>query len=244
MKGKHDFSAFYNLGNEGALKLLRLYLSNPKEFNRRADGYISLFNKYHFTTGNVPSRWCAWYGTDNKLWEDGYADCDALKRAVSKGELVELPNDPQRLGFFIDPDIGDRDGDHQFKHRAFYRTNTREAWGMALYVAYEYRRLLKAEKITFDPLKVAGAVRSVWYQNKLGTTAIPVHVAGLAIDFSYKDMTEEQKYRLKLLLDTLTNLGLLSFTDEENGNHFHVVVPKDKATREFYRGVYLKFFLN
>ena len=153
-----------------------------------------------------------------------YEDHEDLREAYESGELVALPDDPRRLGYRIDRDMGSR-ARRLDQPRILYRGLRREALATLLYIAKEYR--LIAGRAARRPLRVTSTVRDLPYQallvetNVQATRAFSLHTTGYAIDIA-KPRVESA---LRFLLERLQALNVIAWVEEPGA--FHLTVGRE-----------------
>lgn len=157
-----------------------------------------------------------------------YGGPDELEDAYRRGELLRLPDDPARLGFTIDRNMGALAG-RLDQPRAVYRGLRPEVLATLLYIAKEVRRLSGGGRI-----RVTSTVRDRPYQrllverNTQATSAFSVHTIGYSIDVTAAFKSKRRRAALEFVLGRLQALGVLDFIHEPGAIHF-TVGPEGKA---------------
>ncbi len=155
-----------------------------------------------------------------------FADPAALSAAYASRALVALPADPARLGFAIDPAMG------QLAPRIgssppLYRGLTPPALALLEYLSNGVRALLpKAPAGATAPLlTITSSVRDTSYQQLLArsdpeaTHAYSLHTTGYAFDVSRRYASPAQARALQFWLDRLQALNLIAWVREPTVIH-------------------------
>jgi hypothetical protein len=165
-----------------------------------------------------------------------FDDADALRAAYDGGDLVTLPSDPRRLGFRIDPRLGELAGRVRTP-AALYRGLRPESLATLLFVAKESRRLTGDD----TALLVTSAVRDRPYQRLLAATnpeatgAYSLHTTGYAIDLAIP-RSERRRAALVAVLDRLKSLRVIDFVYEASAIHL-TVGPEAESLLPLYEGL-------
>jgi Transglycosylase SLT domain len=157
-----------------------------------------------------------------------FADAAELGAAWATHLLQTVPNDPQRLGFAIDPTLGELAG-RLGRPRSLYRGLRAESLALLIYLADRVRRLSGASR----PLRVTSAVRDDEYQDLLragnpeATQGYSLHTTGYAFDIRRRYESSAQARAFQFELDNLTARGLIAWVREPAA--IHVTVSSSAA---------------
>jgi soluble lytic murein transglycosylase-like protein len=155
-----------------------------------------------------------------------FVDAADLDDAWDTHVLQRLPDDPQRLGFAIDPTLGELAG-RLGRDRSLYRGLRAEALALLVYLADRVHRLSGATR----PLQVTSAVRDDEYQGLLragnpeATPGYSLHTTGYAFDVRRRYESPAQARAFQFELDTLTARGLIAWVREPAA--IHITVSSD-----------------
>ena len=162
-----------------------------------------------------------------------------LERAYRAGRLVDVPSDPEGLGYVLRLDGMSRIGeleDDALKQALLCRLS-KPAAGLLFRVA---SRLRLVEGEAYEPLEITSLVRTWDYQLRLTEVngnadrtregVPPTHVLGLAFDIARNRLGPEREKRLEAVLDDLAALGELAFYKEGGGHEtYHVIALPSAA---------------
>jgi hypothetical protein len=152
-----------------------------------------------------------------------YATPGAIAGAVTDRALVPIPNDPQRYGFRIDPDLG-QFATQLHRRRALYRHLRPEALGLLVYLAAGTREI--GGKAT--PLSVTSAVRDERYQhivaaaNIEATHGYSLHTTGYTFDIRRAYSSHREALAFQFMLDRLQALNMIAWVREPSAIHVTV----------------------
>lgn len=158
-----------------------------------------------------------------------FADADALRAAWDAGELHELPDDPERLGFRVDPSMGELAG-QLGQPRALYRGLREEALALLVYMSGRVQDISGARQ----PLFVTSTLRDEEYQellrgrNREAAQDYSLHTTGYAFDIRRMYESGRQAQAFQFLLDDLTARGLIAWIREPGA--IHIAVAKEAET--------------
>jgi hypothetical protein len=157
-----------------------------------------------------------------------FADAVDLQRAWDEHALHPLPSDPARLGFAIDPAMGEL-ARKLGQPRELYRGLRAESLAVLLYVAGRVKELSGAEQ----PLRVTSTLRDEGYQDLLrksnpeATHRYSLHTTGYAFDVARRYGSGEQAQAFQFLLDDLTARGLIAWIREPTAIHVAVAAEAE-----------------
>jgi len=157
-----------------------------------------------------------------------FADAVDLQRAWDEHALQPLPNDPDRLGFSIHPDLG-RLAPRLGQPRELYAGLRAEALALLVYMAGRVKEISGAAR----PLRVTSAVRDEAYQELLrdgnpeATHGYSLHTTGYAFDVARNYESGDQARAFQFLLDDLTARGLVAWVREPTAIHVTVASEAD-----------------
>ena len=144
---------------------------------------------------------------------------------AAEDELAELPDDPDRYGFAIDPQMGElaaRVGEEP----SLYRALRPEALALLIYMADG------VEEVSGQaPLTVTSTVRDTTYQGILGsrnreaTRGYSLHTTGYAFDILREYRSRRQALAFEFWLNRLQALNLIAWVREPAA--IHVAVSSD-----------------
>jgi hypothetical protein len=152
-----------------------------------------------------------------------FADADALREAWDAGELHALPDDPQRLGFRIDPSMGEL-AQQLGQPRTLYEGLREEALALLVYMSGRVKAISGASQ----PLFVTSTLRDDEYQellrgrNREATEGYSLHTTGYAFDIKRKYESGRQAQAFQFMLDDLTARGLIAWIREPGAIHITV----------------------
>ena len=157
---------------------------------------------------------------------DRFADAADVRAAWEAGTLHELPHDPQRLGYAIDPTMGELAPELN-QPPSIYRGLRAEALATLVYIAGRVKQLSGSTR----PLFVTSSVRDDEYQallrngNPEATHGYSLHTTGYAFDVRRRYQSAEQAQAFQFLLDDLTARGLIAWIREPGA--IHITVAKE-----------------
>ena len=141
---------------------------------------------------------------------------------ASDEEIVELPDDPGRYHFAIDPQMGEL-ADRVGEEPALYRALRPEALALLIYLADG------VEEVSGEtPLMVTSTVRDTTYQRALGarnreaTRGYSLHTTGYAFDILRKYRSRRQALAFEFWLNRLQALNLIAWVREPAAIHVAV----------------------
>ena len=149
-----------------------------------------------------------------------FASPDDVDSARDDGSLVALPSDPQRLGFRIDPRMGEL-APRLDRKAEDYRALRPEALRLARWMGPQVTRISG----TPGPLTMTSAVRDQPYQDLLtqrnieATSAYSLHITGYAFDVLRRYRSRGQAVAFQFLLDRLQALNLIAWVREPGAIH-------------------------
>jgi hypothetical protein len=155
-----------------------------------------------------------------------FADGDELQRAWDEQALHPLPSDPARLGFAVDPAMGEL-ARRLGQTRELYRGLRAESLALLVYVGGRVKELSGAT----EPLRVTSTLRDEGYQDLLrksnpeATHRYSLHTTGYAFDVARDYETGDQAQAFQFLLDDLTARGLIAWIREPTA--IHITVGKE-----------------
>jgi hypothetical protein len=158
-----------------------------------------------------------------------FADAVDLQRAWDEHTLQSLPSDPARLGFAIDPAMGEL-APMLGQPRALYRGLRRESLALLVYLAGRVKELSGASQ----PLRVTSTLRDEAYQELLrndnpeATHGYSLHTTGYAFDVARRYESGEQAQAFQFLLDDLTARGLIAWIREPAAIHVAVAAEAEE----------------
>jgi hypothetical protein len=157
------------------------------------------------------------------------ADATDLQRAWAEMRLQALPNDPARLGFSIDDNMGELAATLG-QPRQLYRGLRSEALALLVYMGTRVKTLSGAT----SPLRVTSSVRDDAYQQLLragnpeATHGYSLHTTGFAFDVRRQYESGEQAQAFQFVLDDLTARNLIAWIREPAA--IHVTVASEAKT--------------
>ncbi|MDQ3018405.1 MAG: lytic transglycosylase domain-containing protein [bacterium] len=251
----HDFSDEYAARVETARWLAESYFNGDKT---ELVGYLNLYadlrKSFKFESGFPSAAWWGFYPATLIRTKD----CDDLRKMVVDKILVPLPDNSKKTGFTVVSDIGyvkpeflseGSEISHNEKHRGWYQSSRPETVGMALYLSGLYQEALASKGKGYKPLRITSISRTEWFQEKLRemkqaspTKQLPLHLAGWAIDVGKLGMDDESQAIMMFIISEMTNSGMISYSDEENPPHWHLVPAP--AYRDFFVSKYYEFMSN
>jgi len=162
-----------------------------------------------------------------------FADGADLQRAWDDGVLHPLPPDETRLGFTVDPSMGELAG-RLGRPRGLYRGLRAEALAVLVYVGSRVRELSGASR----PLQVTSTVRDDEYQGLLRATnpeathRYSLHTTGYAFDVRRRYESGEQAQAFQFVLDDLTARGLIAWVREPAAIHVTVASEAEELVSQ------------
>jgi hypothetical protein len=204
-----DDSSNYLWKIRAAEEVMRLWRSNPAELTRVA----------------------ALQGAKNSAEEvlhpsaetEVFSSPQALKDAWDAGRIVPLPNQPRRLGFRIDPGMGELSG-LVGQRPTLYRGLRPGARALLVYLAAGVRAIAGGTAA----LRVTSSVRDSAYQRRLiardreATRRYSLHTTGWAFDVSRRYASRTQAVAFQFMLDRLSILNLIAWVREPAAIHVTV----------------------
>jgi hypothetical protein len=142
------------------------------------------------------------------------------------GHLVDLPDDPAKLHFTIDPGMG-----ALAKDRTVYRALKPEAMSVLIYIAAGVHEIAGG-----GTLNVTSTVRDLTYQRRLvksniqATRAYSLHTTGYAFDIERRYRDHRQAVAFQFMLDRLVALNLIAYAVEPHA--IHITVSSDAKVLE------------
>ncbi len=155
-----------------------------------------------------------------------FADEVELQQAWDEQTLHPLPNEPARLGFAIDPAMGEL-APKLGQSRDLYRGLRAESLALLVYMAGRVKELSGATQ----PLRVTSTLRDDGYQDLLrksnpeATHRYSLHTTGYAFDVARNYASGEQALAFQFLLDDLAARGLIAWIREPSA--IHIAVARD-----------------
>ena len=159
-----------------------------------------------------------------------FADAKAVEEAWSGGQLVRVPDEPERLHFAVDRAMGELASEVGRK-RAFYRGLRTDALAALEYIAHEVHAISGVD----TPLRITSAVRDLEYQrllagsNRQATRNFSLHTTGFSFDVRRKYGAPAQAEAFQFVLERLELLGLIAWAREPSS--IHVTVAAGAAGR-------------
>jgi hypothetical protein len=157
-----------------------------------------------------------------------FADPLEVLRARETHVLQSLPSDPARLGFRVDPTMGEL-ASQLGQPRELYRGLRAEALALLVYMAGRVQELSGAKA----PLEVTSTVRDDSYQELLrgrnaeAAARYSLHTTGYAFDIRRRYESGAQAQAFQFLLDDLTARGLIAWVREPAAIHVTVASEAD-----------------
>jgi len=139
---------------------------------------------------------------------------------------VDLPDDPAKLHFTIDPGMG-----ALAKDRKVYRALEPEAMSVLLYIAAGVHEIAGG-----GTLNVTSTVRDLTYQRRLvksniqATRAYSLHTTGYAFDIERRYRNHRQAVAFQFMLDRLVALNMIAYAVEPRA--IHITVSSDAKVLE------------
>lgn len=228
-----DWGPNYPWKIECSKKLLQLYRTDKPSF-------MKLANDNKFKGKRAKYRMWTFYD-DERDEQDKLKTLTDLKSRISSGELVTIPQSPEKYGYKLRLEgfgvIAELDKANQ---KNYIATRPETAGGL-LWIGTELKRLRAGHSPNFL-LDVTSVSRTVEYQRKLtqsnpvATKQLSFHVLGAAFDIARNPLIPDQDRDLRFILDELDSTGMISWIPENDAYHI-VVAPNDKAI-EFFRRFY------
>jgi hypothetical protein len=203
-----DDSRHYLFRLEASREILRLAEEDPGELDR----LVALQSRKASAEEVLRPR------SENEPFEDG----DDLEDAYDDGDLLQLPNEPARLGFRVDPDIGEL-ARAIGQPRRLYRGLRPEALATLLYLSKEVQRIAGRSRLV-----VTSTVRDLRYQRRLAlsnvqaTRAFSLHTTGYAIDLLRRPRMKGQERAVVTVLERLRALNVIDWVYEPTAIHLTV----------------------
>ncbi len=150
----------------------------------------------------------------------------ATPLGFSGAGLVDLPDDPKKLHFTIDPGMGGL-----AKDPGRYRALRPEAMAALLYIAAGVSEIAGG-----GTLNVTSTVRDLTYQRRLvrtnieATRAYSLHTTGYAFDIERRYRDHRQALAFQFMLDRLQALDMIAYAVEPQA--IHITVSSDAKALE------------
>jgi len=162
-----------------------------------------------------------------------FADGVDLQQGWDDFVLQPLPRDPARLGFAVDPSMGELAA-RLGRPRELYRGLRPEALALLVYLGARVQELSGA----IQPLQVTSTVRDDEYQGLLRTTnpeathRFSLHTTGYAFDIRRRYESGAQAQAFQFVLDDLTARGLIAWVREPAAIHVTVAADAEALVPE------------
>lgn len=211
--------------------LLDLRRNSPSEFATLAEN-----NRHKGKRANY--RMWTFY-TDE---DEAFVSLADLKKSLEAGELVVLPDRPDKFGFKLRLEGGGAIAEMDRPNQKHYLATKPETAGGLIHIAQLFSNLRKKHGAKEVLLDITSVSRTVEYQNRLvkqnstATKDLSFHVLGLAIDIAKKNLNESAQRDLRFVLDELDSIGLISWVPEKAA--YHIVIAPEPAAREFFTRIY------
>ena len=206
-----DDSSTYLWRVLAAREIMRLQREEPEELARRQ----GLHERKASAEEVLHPR------ADTKVFETPAA----VEAARTDGQLVELPDDPDRYHLAVDPAMGEL-ASRVGEQPALYRALRPEALALLIYMADG------SEEVSGQgPLIVTGTTRDTAYQAALGdrsgeaTSGYSLHTTGYAFDIKREYRSRAQALAFEFWLSRLQALDLIAWVREPGA--IHVTVSSD-----------------
>ena len=203
-----DDSRHYLFKLEAAREIIRLYRDDRPELRR--------LDRLH---GNKAS-------SEEVLRPAGeteqFEDPDALRDGYEDGELVRVPNSPDRLGYRIAPEMGEL-APRLDESPALYRGLRPEALAAVVYIARQVRAATGRKAV----LTLTSSVRDATYQELLrgfnaeATAGYSLHTTGFAFDLA-RNLGKDAERAAVAALERLRALDVLDWVYEAGAIHVTV----------------------
>jgi transglycosylase-like protein with SLT domain len=214
LSGFGDDSSTYYWRVLAAQEIMRLYRSDQGTLKRRDE----------LQTNKASSEEVLHPEEETKVFESP----DDVSHARDDGSLSALPADPQRLGFHIDPRMGELAPKLDAKPE-LYRALRPEALRLVEWMGPQVKRISAVP----SPLTMTSAVRDQRYQDLLtqqnieATDAYSLHTTGFAFDVGRRYRGRSQAIAFQFLLDRLQALNLIAWVREPAA--IHITASSDAA---------------
>ena len=155
-----------------------------------------------------------------------FADAAVLRQAWDEHTVHPLPTDSARLGFAVDPTMGEL-APRLSQPRELYRGLRPEALALLVYMGARVKAISGATQ----PLQVTSTLRDDEYQQLLrkdnaeATHGYSLHTTGYAFDVRRRYESGAQAQAFQFLLDHLTAHGLIAWIREPGA--IHVTVARE-----------------
>ena len=152
-----------------------------------------------------------------------FSDSAGLRSAWDGGMLLQIPHDPDRRWFAVDPTMGEL-APKLGESTSLYRGLRPEALATLLYLADRVHDLSGATK----PLGVTSTVRDQSYQDLLkvgnpeATPGYSLHTTGYSFDIRRRYESTAQAQAFQYVLDNLHDRGLITWVREPAAIHITV----------------------
>lgn len=205
LAGFGDDSRSYLLRVEAARQIMELHRDDPEELAR--------LERLHalWPSGELVLR--------PPEETDTFADPGALREAYDAGDLLALPNEPQRLGFALDPGLGRFAAGSDRSHPSLYRGLRPEAVATLLFITKEVRRVAGVAG-----LRVTDAVRDPAAPGGAGEAGRPFspHATGYAFDIAREYRSPRVGSAFAYVLERLRALRVIDYVYERDEIHIGV----------------------
>ncbi|HEV2771407.1 MAG TPA: transglycosylase SLT domain-containing protein [Thermoleophilaceae bacterium] len=143
----------------------------------------------------------------------------ALRDAYRGGDLLALPDDPQRLGYALDPSLGRFGAGAEDSHPSLYRGLRPEAVATLLFITKEVRRVagradLRVTDAVRDPAATGGAGEP--------PRAFSPHATGYAFDIAREYGSPRVGRAFAYVLERLRALRVIDYVRERDEIHVGV----------------------
>ncbi|CAA9513772.1 MAG: hypothetical protein AVDCRST_MAG45-2075, partial [uncultured Solirubrobacterales bacterium] len=155
---------------------------------------------------------------------DSFADPAAMDEAFEDGDLVQLPNEPERLGFILDPALGAFGaGAEGAPDPGLYRGLRPEAVAALLYITKEVERVAGRSE-----LRVTGAARDEGYGRRLAAAGRAegepasepaLHATGFSFDIARDYPNRRVRLAFAYVLERLRSLRVIHHVYEPGEIH-------------------------
>jgi hypothetical protein len=162
-----------------------------------------------------------------------FSSPEDLKKAWDAGDIVALPNQPRRLGFRIDPGMGELSG-LVGERPTLYRGLRPGARAMLAYLAAGVRAIAGGRAA----LRITSSVRDAAYQRHLrardreATPRYSLHTTGWAFDVSRRYASRRQALAFQFMLDRLSIVNLIAWVREPAAIHVTVSGGAPRALQD------------
>ena len=205
LAGFGDDSRSYLFRVEAAREIMELHRDDPEELARRERLHAQ------WPSGELVLR--------PPEESEAFADPRALREAYEGGELLPLADEPQRLGYLLDPDLGRFAAGSEESHPSLYRGLRPEAVATLLFITKEVRRVAGRAD-----LRVTDAVRDPAAADGLGEppSAFSPHATGYAFDIARQYGSRRVGRAFGYVLERLRALRVIDYVYEPGEIHIGV----------------------